>query len=1099
MQKTQDIDPTKSHIVKAPAGSGKTEMLVQRYLQLLAHACDDPCQIIAITFTRKAAAEMRRRIRQELSASSKPTEKHKIITFNLAQQVLARAKEKGWHDSTLVTEENVTTIDSFCHTLVSLDPLKAGFLSMPEILIGNDIAALYNEAVRRAISSMKSEKQHSPDIEYLLYIHNNSPSKLISAISGILANRSQVLSLIYDKSYDPRKQLSLLIKTLTSRLTDSTMSGFLSRLTSIIAANQKNFEILKYDDRPQAKDWDSAKLNEWQALADIILTKSGSVRKNIKGLPKGITPYQHLLQLAEDTVRHKDKIAPQVLYEEWLEELADCRSWCDEYTPIEITSVDAAQKLIGFAAAHLRQIFKEENKCDHTEILLAAIEVMGQEQAPTLLAERLGQKLRHILVDEFQDTSLGQLFLLEKITSSWDITDNNTLFLVGDPMQSIYAFRQADVRIFNRLWHRKILGQVPLERLTLTHNYRSQAEIVEWLNKNFTLIFITKVYSITNYTGYTKAIATKGGIEKPQQLGVVYEERCSSETLFQPIIDNLQRIIKEQPEASIGILARSRNDTSGLIPLLHQYGIEFDASKFSSVQDNPLVMDLMSLSRAIYNIHDQVAWYAILRAPWCGLQLGDILALAQASPEEEGFSLWTVLQKVSVSPGNYQDRLSEDAIKRIQSFTRALRTPMLARMRLSWLDTIEMAFHSLQGDSFIQDNKDLMDAKLFLEILAECSDGGTLDAKELESRISDARASFENQATVKIKTIHDAKGLEFDYVFIANMNRKAGKTTNDMLNILDFDASSRQSINIISVNSPRHTEKDEPVNSMIKSIKKQQEDQELRRLFYVAASRAKQGLFLHYGLKTKEGRHYTAPNSLFGLIYDKNSQQVLGEDLPPISTISERKSQSILQVRRIKQPQGATLEKEKTRSTQPFPAWQEPYERYKGIAIHLLMEILAAKSEGELKKLASAKKQQAIFINEINPRMVYLLKENGLDEGEIQSIRNSLADMLDSCLKDKKALWILIPEGETEVRFVRKTNREIRIDRSFVADGTRWIVDYKTTSKESFTEEDIESFHRQLKDYADAMRDIQKQKSERLPIKLGVYDPKNGFWREWDY
>ena len=105
---------------------------------------------------------------------------------------------------------------------------------------------------------------------------------------------------------------------------------------------------------------------------------------------------------------------------EWIEILAKSRLWAEEYKAEELQLVKAAQTLIKLASAHLLQIFKRDNKCDHSAIMLAAIAVMGQENSPTLLAERLGYRLRHLLVDEFQDTSYGQLQLLQAISAGWD-------------------------------------------------------------------------------------------------------------------------------------------------------------------------------------------------------------------------------------------------------------------------------------------------------------------------------------------------------------------------------------------------------------------------------------------------------------------------------------------------------------------------------------------------------------------------------------------------------------------------------------------------------------------------------------------------------
>src|SRR5690606_4733484 len=124
---------------------------------------------------------------------------------------------------------------------------------------------------------------------------------------------------------------------------------------------------------------------------------------------------------------------------------------------------------------------------DFSEVAIAASRALGEEDAPTDLALKLDYQIRHILVDEFQDTSLPQLELLEKLTSGWQPGDGRTLFIVGDAMQSCYGFRDANVGIFIRCREQGI-GSVALEPLNLTVNFRSGAGLVDWVNRHFEAI-----------------------------------------------------------------------------------------------------------------------------------------------------------------------------------------------------------------------------------------------------------------------------------------------------------------------------------------------------------------------------------------------------------------------------------------------------------------------------------------------------------------------------------------------------------------------------------------------------------------------------------
>src|SRR3954470_21392649 len=125
------------------------------------------------------------------------------------------------------------------------------------------------------------------------------------------------------------------------------------------------------------------------------------------------------------------------------------------------------------AVAHLKVVFAETGQADFTEFSHGALQALGSVDDPSDLLLSLDQKISHILVDEFQDTSESQFDLLRQLTSGWNGDDGRTLFVVGDPMQSIYRFREAEVALFLRA-RREGVGAVKLEPLTLQTHFPSQ-------------------------------------------------------------------------------------------------------------------------------------------------------------------------------------------------------------------------------------------------------------------------------------------------------------------------------------------------------------------------------------------------------------------------------------------------------------------------------------------------------------------------------------------------------------------------------------------------------------------------------------------------
>src|SRR6185437_6989381 len=131
-------------------------------------------------------------------------------------------------------------------------------------------------------------------------------------------------------------------------------------------------------------------------------------------------------------------------------------------------------------------------ECDFAELGLLAKTALRREGGVHDLEAALGMKLQHLLVDEMQDTSTSQYELIELLTQSWD-GQSQTVFLVGDPKQSIYLFRQARVERFVRTMLAEQLGELPVGRLRLTANFRSQRGLVDAFNEDFSLLFPREV------------------------------------------------------------------------------------------------------------------------------------------------------------------------------------------------------------------------------------------------------------------------------------------------------------------------------------------------------------------------------------------------------------------------------------------------------------------------------------------------------------------------------------------------------------------------------------------------------------------------------
>jgi ATP-dependent helicase/nuclease subunit A len=179
-----------------------------------------------------------------------------------------------------------------------------------------------------------------------------------------------------------------------------------------------------------------------------------------------------------------------------------------ELSDAEWATVECFSRLLRLAAGQLWLAFQEAGEVDFIEIAARAGLALGDDEAPTDLAQALDYRIRHLLVDEFQDTSPSQVGLLEKLTRGWMPDDGRTLFVVGDPMQSIYRFRKADVGLFLRVRERGI-GDIRLQHLRLFRNNRSYPGIVDWVNAAFPGIFPAEDCPEAGAVRYAESAATR--------------------------------------------------------------------------------------------------------------------------------------------------------------------------------------------------------------------------------------------------------------------------------------------------------------------------------------------------------------------------------------------------------------------------------------------------------------------------------------------------------------------------------------------------------------------------------------------------------------
>ncbi len=871
----------RSFCVQAPAGSGKTELLTQRYLGLLA-TCERPEEILAITFTRKAAAEMRNRILENMAQAStlstadlSALPEHRRFTVELAQRVLARDAEQQWQLLENSTRLRISTIDSFNAFLCAQLPVVSELGVMPDIV--DDPSVLYEAAIQDLLTELDGDTPLADALAVLLAHVNNQWRTLSGLLSAMLGKRDQWLANILDIKSHPEDTRAILEGNLQALIEEKLskaarlLSPYSESLLPLVQFASMHLEhqtdsMLGSCDfengMPQAL---SADLSKWQAIRQMLFTDKNAFRKTVNknnGFPSAG-------KSASDKPIADSKAAMLALLEtmapdENLREIFEEIRFLPEagYPGQQWRVMESLTLVLPALVSHLTLAFRNFGQADHTQVSIAALSALGADEAPTDLALRLDYRLRHILVDEFQDTSWLQKKLLEKLTFDWQPGDGRTLFIVGDGMQSCYGFRNANVGLFLAV-RDKGIGQVSLDSLKLRVNFRSQANIVDWVNRHFAPAFPREDDIGRGGVSFSAADSINDALpglgvnlllltaEKDMEDARYLLRRHEAER----VADAVASLQSANPGDRIALLVRTRNHLADIIPALRRRGIAWHAADIDPLDSYPVIQDLLTLLRALLNPADVTAWYALLRTPWLGLPMTDILLLSRYA-RSLGASPWRALQDFEHVPG-----LSTDTCNILRRVLPVLLLARSERRRLSLREWLEKTWLALGGPAALVDEHLLVSITHFLDLVQEFDDQGDIsDIHRFENKVASQFADGLNpQATLTIMTLHKAKGLEFEHVILPGLERKPRSDDNPLLRWREHINANGDSVLVMSMPAQRGQQQD-PTYQHLKYEAAIQQRLEGTRLFYIGVTRAIKSALL-IGSITGQDDTWQAPDS----------------------------------------------------------------------------------------------------------------------------------------------------------------------------------------------------------------------------------------------
>jgi len=1102
-----------SFIVEAPAGAGKTELLTQRYLRLLA-IVEDPEEIIAITFTNKAAGEMRSRIAESLElarAGVVPELPHKRITFDLATAALARSQELGWQIETQPGRLRLTTIDSLCTSLARQMPFLSRFGAEPSV--EKEAERYYDEAARRALEHLEArgedQRDHAEAVATALAHLDNDAARLARLLAEMLARREQwrALAALDDPEAAIGEALHEMVGEELARVAavlDDAWQAPWMPLARFAAANLEsaNWMLADWTEALQAEP---EELPRWRALAEFLLTQKDEPRKTVtvrNGFPAG-KEFKPQKDAMLERLAALDAAAVAALRR--LRELPAPGHDHDDV-------VRALARLMKLAAAELWLVFREAGEVDFGELAARAITALGDEMDPTELGLRLDHRIRHLLVDEFQDTSPTQIDLLERLTAGWQPGDGRTLFAVGDPMQSIYRFRKADVGLFLRVAERGI-GALRLTPLRLSRNNRSCPQVVDWINACFPAVFPAADDPLRGEIRYREFVATR----QPAAQGGVQFHAVSAgpddagRAEAHQVIALIEAEWRADPARNIAVLVRARDHLSALVAAIrrHAAGWRFSAVEIEPLAGRQAVQDLISLTRALHHRGDRLHWLAILRAPWCGLQLADLHALAA---EDQQSTVWSLLHDAA-----RLERLSADGRQRLLHLREVLAEALAGQGRQRRRRWVEDAWKKLGGPACLCGANDAADAQAFFRRLDELDAAGRFVLDSLDDDMARLYAAPDAAADgrLQLMTIHKAKGLEFDIVILPGLDRETAGRDTPLLAWDSFPLATGERLVAAPVNPRRGRMAGEPTAyDFLQRLERERSRNEDARVLYVAATRAVRRLHLVGVLRHDEAGATLAPRaaSPLGRLWPALQAEVAAAAVAPAPTeqAGDDLAHFVPQLLRLAVPAIP-------------PAWRAP----------VLVEAAPAPRDDAADPLAAAIGTLTHAVLELvaadpadwpvqgldrrQPGFERWLAGRGWPAAEARSGAARVVRMLATTLASADGQWVLRPRAGAAAELaltgidadiadtlsgaaaILPRGQATRVvDRSFVEDGVRWIIDYKTAdlgrdADAQRLQAHAGRYRAQLEAYAALFAD------EGLPQRLAVFYVAHGILASLEY
>jgi ATP-dependent helicase/nuclease subunit A len=834
------LDLSRHTAIIANAGSGKTAVLVERYLKvLIENKNSHPRNIAAITFTDASARDLKKKISEELLTRIKDTDNDKL------RNRLIEIRRQ-------LSNANISTIHSFCIQLLRMYSTEAKVDASFTILTSPEDQLLREECVQSTfyrILKVAYSNEDSPEakllpafrlfgrrkIETLMHSFLGSSYKMNSLINSVYSNDDSVILSFWENEI-----VSVVKDEILSKVNISFFVRLLQEKTKEGKFRQKAEDALS---SYLAAKTEIDKLKCYKALIGAFYTKEFTLTRNI--FPQEIKDLHN--------ADAEQAVSPYITYCDFIDSILDSSSQsARQYLEYIKQIIDVYSRVL----ESYREQKITHSFLDYDDVIEYALRLV---QIPDIQVE-LVKRFSHILIDEYQDTDEAQYAIAKALTGNFK--DSNKLTVVGDPKQSIYSFRNANLNLYLSTIKEISTSHSDNTPVELSETFRMLSHPLAFINKVSAHLFANNdsVHSDFKFSPLVEGRnATKEGsielmlppldsepknyqdVESKENEDVINAEEVDLIALKinNIILGNNEKYTlgKELPEyRDIAILLRSRTHQSELESALRKHNIPFLTSGGNGFYTKPEIIDINNYLKFLVNPNDDIALAGILRSPYFGLSDIDLYRLA---PEKNSvLNLWQRFLLYSHEK-DYSIRAYEQISENLQLVGRVSTQFLLQKI------ITESGILGILSSLSDCDQKIANIEKYQRFALAFTKEGysGTFDFIErmsllMERDEMEAQAQPQNDLNaVHLMTIHNAKGLEFPIVFIPYLHTKILSTdARRIWNTLDKEFG-------IGLDLPEQISK-LPITELIKLRAKEKATEEEKRIFYVAMTRARDHLIL---------------------------------------------------------------------------------------------------------------------------------------------------------------------------------------------------------------------------------------------------------------